>query len=428
MVIYYGFLEGRLGATPGKALFGLRVVDVSNEPPGLYRAMVRALAFGVPLQTTTRIATFLMLGSVPLVSVKFVGACAAGVCLVVLFCTARRSNGYAGLHDRGTATRVVLKRDVTEARRRHDRTAADLVPPSGDARIGPYLVPAEPAWPVATAVSIEGYDDRLSRRVWLDLLPPGAPALSPLRRDLGRSGRARWLGGRRNAGECWDAYEGIEGEPIHETASRPQPWSRVRHWLEDLAHEMAAGLDDGSLPPLHARRVWIDRDDRGRILDWTDPGTGGPTLDPSRRAGSSLRADPALRRFRGGAPRCCAGRGAGVETGDSASHDGAQTAAVAARRHVPVEQSVGRRRRQRDGRPGHFSGQAQSPADRRLRADPFPDSGRDPGGHRVQPQGGRGRLHPHAGRDVETALAVVAGMFSSSRSLGCSARSWRGAA
>jgi eukaryotic-like serine/threonine-protein kinase len=280
MVLYYGLLEGRLGATPGKALFGLRVVDVSNEPPGLYRAMVRALAFGVPLQATTRVAAFLMLGSVPLVSVKFVGACAAGVCLVVLFCTARRSNGYTALHDRGTATRVVLKRDVTEARRRHDRAAADLVPPSGDARIGPYLVPAEPAWPVATAVSIEGYDDRLSRRVWLDLLPPGSPALSPLRRDLGRSGRARWLGGRRNDGECWDAYEGIEGEPIHETASRPQPWLRVRHWLEDLAHELAAGLDDGSLPSLHARRVWIDRNDRGRILDWTDPGTGRPVLDP----------------------------------------------------------------------------------------------------------------------------------------------------
>jgi eukaryotic-like serine/threonine-protein kinase len=280
MVLYYGFFEGRLGATPGKAIFGLRVVDASNEPPGISIAMVRALAFGVPLQVTTRIMAALALGSVPHVSVKFVGASAAGVCLVVLFSIARRSNGYTALHDRATATRVVLKRGVTETRQRHDRTATDVVPPSGDARIGPYLVPASAPWPVETAVSIEGYDDRLGRRVWLDLLPPGSPALSPLRRDLGRPGRARWLGGRRNDSECWDAYEGIDGGPIHEAASSPQPWSRVRHWLEDLALELAAGLDDGSTPALHARRVWIDRDDRGRILDWTDPGTGRPSVDP----------------------------------------------------------------------------------------------------------------------------------------------------
>jgi hypothetical protein len=100
-----------------------------------------------------------------------------------------------------------------------------------------------------------------------------------MRRDLGRSGRARWLAGRRNGAECWDAYEAIEGEAIHAAAARPQPWSRVRHWLSDLTIEVAAGLDDGSLPPLHERRVWIDRDDRGRILDWTDPGSGHSTVD-----------------------------------------------------------------------------------------------------------------------------------------------------
>jgi hypothetical protein len=54
----------------------------------------------------------------------------------------------------------------------------------------------------------------------------------------------------------------------------------VRHWLADLTNEVGAGLEDGSLPPLHWRRVWIDRDDRGRILDWSDPGSGRPSLDP----------------------------------------------------------------------------------------------------------------------------------------------------
>ena len=40
----------------------------------------------------------------------------------------------------------------------------------------------------------------------------------------------------------------------------PQPWSRVRHWLADLAQEIAAALQDGSLPDLRDDRVWITSD------------------------------------------------------------------------------------------------------------------------------------------------------------------------
>jgi uncharacterized RDD family membrane protein YckC len=301
MTLYYGLFEGSLGSTPGKAVFGLRVVDAANEPPGIYKAMLRALAFGLPLQTITRAVTILVLRSVPDMSVPLVSALSGGVCLAVLFSTARRPTGYTALHDRATTTRVVLKRRVTEARHRQDRTVADAAPPSGDVRIGPYLVPAGTAGLVATAVSIEGHDDRLGRRVWMDILPPGTPALSSLRRDLGRPGRARWLAGRRNGDECWDAYEAIEGEPIHLAAAHPQPWSRVRHWLADLAHEMTAGLDDGSLPSLDSRRVWIDRDDRGRILDWSDPGSGRPSFDPDAAAPNLGSAQRLLYRVTTGA-------------------------------------------------------------------------------------------------------------------------------
>jgi eukaryotic-like serine/threonine-protein kinase len=281
MTLYYGLFEGGLGATPGKALFGLRVVDASNGPPGISGGITRALAFGAPLQIVTRTVLWLILRSWPEVAVGSIGKIIGGVSLAVLFSTARRSNGWSGLHDRATSTRVVLKRTSVEARQRHDRIAGETVLAApGEMRIGPYLVPDGTALLVTTPVSIEAHDDRLGRRVWIDLLPPGTPALGARRRDLGRPGRARWLAGRRNGDECWDAYEAIEGEPIQQAAARPQPWSRVRHWLADLAREVAAGLDEGSLPPLHARRVWIDRDDRGRILDWTDPGSGQATLDP----------------------------------------------------------------------------------------------------------------------------------------------------
>jgi uncharacterized RDD family membrane protein YckC len=281
MVLYYAVFEARFGATPGKAIFGLRVVDAANMPPRFSTATIRALAFGLPVQLITRGVTLLMISYEPEVSTGLVSATTGALCVVALFVTARRSNGYSALHDRATATRVVLKRTDAEARERRERVeASDVLPPAGDTRIGPYVVPAGTTLPVTSAVSIEGYDDRLGRRIWIDVLPPGSPPLGALRRDLGRPGRARWLAGRRTADECWDAYEAVEGAPIQTAAAEPQRWTRVRHWLVDLAHEVASGLDDGSLPALAVQRIWIDRDDRARILDWTDPGSSRPSVDP----------------------------------------------------------------------------------------------------------------------------------------------------
>ena len=301
MILYYGLFEGRLGATPGKAIFGLRLVDAANVPPGLARAALRALAFGLPLQAITRIVTFVALLQVADASVKSVSMMAGGVCLVVLFSTARRSNGYAGLHDRATATRVVLKRQVTEARERKDRIDAEPVPRvPGETRIGPYLVPDGTAVPVAAAVSIEAHDDRLGRRVWMDLLPPGSPPLSALRRDLGRPGRARWLAGRRSGDECWDAYEAVEGEPLHAAAARPQPWSRVRHWLADSRTKWRPGstrIASGA-----ARPAGVDRPRRsGTPPRLVRAGRGRAPVDPEAVAPDLRSAQSLLYRATVGA-------------------------------------------------------------------------------------------------------------------------------
>ena len=122
------------------------------------------------------------------------------------------------------------------------------------------------------------------RGVWIELLPGGAPPVPAWRRDLGRPARARWISGRRLGSECWDAYEAIEGRPLLEAIGSPQPWSRVRHWIADLAQEIAAGLKDGSLPALAFDRVWIGSDDRARLLDWA----------PARASASSIAPAPTL--------------------------------------------------------------------------------------------------------------------------------------
>jgi eukaryotic-like serine/threonine-protein kinase len=267
--VYYGLTEGLWGAGAGKAIFGLRVVDEHHVPPGVRVAATRALIFEGPSQLLKQSSVFVMVKFIPDISAGFVTTVAGFVYLIFLFSIARKSNGYFALHDRWTATRVVRRRARAEKRDRERRTATDAASIEGSDRIGPYIVPAGTATTVAARTLTSAYDDRLQRRVWIEQLPAGTPALPALRRDLGRSTRLRWLAGRRDGEECWDAYEAVDGEPLVAVAATPRPWSRVRHWLSDLASEIAPGLEDGSLPQLSPDRLWLGRDGHVRLCEWS---------------------------------------------------------------------------------------------------------------------------------------------------------------
>jgi len=298
-ILYYSVLEGRFGCAAGKAALNLRVVDESGHPPGYRRALLRALAFIVPMQIVVQGVSFGLLKTLGSVSASgnftasltaFAVVLMTFVSLIALFLTARRRNGYAALHDLASRTRVVLRPRAIEARqaaRRKD--AAPHAAAAGRARIGPYVVTEQVlslAAGLASPIVVDGYDDRLRRGVWIELLPPGTPPVPAWRRDLNRPGRARWLSGRRTPAECWDAYEAMDGRPLKDTAGGPQPWARVRHWMADLAREIAAAVRDGSLPALRYERIWITNDDRARLLDWPPPTAQAETSpaepDPER--------------------------------------------------------------------------------------------------------------------------------------------------
>src|SRR5687768_739500 len=101
-----------------------------------------------------------------------------------------------------------------------------------------------------------GFDTRLCRHVWVREVPPGAPPLDGRRVALRRATRLRWLAGRREAHEAWDAFEAVPGVPLLSACPQPHAWEDVRWWLVDLTRECAAERgDDG--PPLRADRVWI---------------------------------------------------------------------------------------------------------------------------------------------------------------------------
>jgi hypothetical protein len=300
MLAYYTILEGRFGCGVGKAVLNLRLIDETQVAPGMRRAFLRTAIFvspgqvmhlvmgGLALSASARPGTATGSMLAPILGVASIAF--SGVILAAMFSTARRRNGYAGLHDLATKTRVVLRPRAVEARKAVLRTATDHSWASGGDRLGPYVVGS--ASDKATAdrtvdkpVVVQGYDDRLRRPVWVEMLPPGTPPLEVSRRDLGRPARIRWLSGRRAQGECWDAYEAVEGRPFLEAAASPQPWSRVRHWLADLSSEIAAGMKDGSLPLLHIDRIWIGSDDRVRLLDWPAP----PSRAETERASAGLR-------------------------------------------------------------------------------------------------------------------------------------------
>ena len=275
-LLYFAISEGVWGASLGKAVCRLRVVGPSRSVPGVPRALLRVATFAVLPVLPTWIyfgfdpARMVTVGERPF-SLDMWVAYSYYVFLALLFATARRRNGFAGLHDLASGTRVIRKaayeaRPVLQPEGR--------VPPVSEATptLGPYYV-LEPLAQRGTEELLLGYDMRLLRKVWIRRLPEGAPAVAAGIRSLGRATRLRWLGGRRAAGENWDAYEAPPGQPLWALRGRRQPWRSVRYWLLDLAEELRASLEEGSVPsPLGLDRVWITADGRAKLLDFPAPG------------------------------------------------------------------------------------------------------------------------------------------------------------
>ena len=152
-----------------------------------------------------------------------------------LFSTARRSNGYAALHDLATGRRVVERR-ARGPRRSRRRSAALSEPARGrDAR----AVRRRRRHHRRSARLAARRRQRLRRPVWIRDLAGGTTPPAPRRAALARPTRLRWLAGRRTAGR-------------RGTSTRASPacrWPRRAHapvvvrgapLAADLAHELAA--------------------------------------------------------------------------------------------------------------------------------------------------------------------------------------------
>jgi len=297
---YWAVLEGRWGASVGKRICDLRIVDHAGRPPGVVRAGGRWIVFSLAAWIAVLMCGgghfgafrdnlyYLMKAifgfySTPLWGEIYPWLMLSASCplqLAILFASARRRNGFAGLHDLLTGIRVVEAPRVDVRRAVRERAAIAPVSDRSLRRLGPYEIVGSLGTTDAGTL-LCGFDPALRRDVWLHVLSPGAPAVAPGLRDLNRPGRLRWLNGRRLAETAWDAYEAPGGVAAATMAQAPQAWSATKHWLLDLAEELRAADRDASTPLLRVDRVWINKSGRAMLLDVAPVAEAAPAPDAS---------------------------------------------------------------------------------------------------------------------------------------------------
>ncbi|MEO7999567.1 MAG: hypothetical protein ABI852_19095, partial [Gemmatimonadaceae bacterium] len=127
-------------------------------------------------------------------------------------------------------------------------------------RVGPYAIVGKVR---ADGTILNGWDAAMHRAVWIISQPEDAPEATAARRTLSRLTRLRWVGGRRGAGDSWDAFEAPIGEPLSARLTRDVTWPVQQNWLLDISSEMLAAQADGtSLRGLSADSIWVTPTDR----------------------------------------------------------------------------------------------------------------------------------------------------------------------
>src|SRR5262245_39235981 len=303
---YFFVLEAWWGASLGKRLFGLQLASPGGAG-WMMRVARRTIVFHIPWLVFSSV--LLSMGPIGPLTDMPLGAnstlkaadtrsliqSAMPLTLVaILFATARRRNGWAGLHELASGTRVVSRTAVQIRSRRS--TGAALAPDdlraARGSRCGPFIATTDAG--NTGADLLVGFDPVLRRRVWIHRVSPHADPIGAVRRDLSRPGRLHWLTGRRTGGDNWDAFEAPDGQPLLAALREGTPqWSTLKSWLQDLSTELVAAAADNSMPLLRLDRLWIRDDGRLLLLDFAAPRFGPePTPEPGDRPSLDAGGSP----------------------------------------------------------------------------------------------------------------------------------------
>jgi hypothetical protein len=279
-LVYYAILDGLCGCSLGKWWLHLRVCGgEGRDAPGFSRGVLRAVLFvgilsgpsiAVSVIWTTQgvLANFLL-------SMGSLLGFFVGVGLIV--CTMRARNGYRGLHEVMSGTRVIQLPWRSARKLYQQRTAENvlLAPESiSDAalaqQLGPFEIRGALRWSGDEKVLL-GVDPALGRQAWLWIRPAAAPPLEKKRHDLGRVTRLRWLAAGHAGSWQWDAFLAPPGCSLLEAVTRfgKFTWTEARPVLEDLTDELVAAQEEGRLPvQLSLDQVWLQPHGRVVLLDF----------------------------------------------------------------------------------------------------------------------------------------------------------------
>jgi hypothetical protein len=273
MFACFALAEGVWATSPGKALFGLTLVDSKGRRPHPWRAGARAGLFSlfwgagallwmrlVPDADLRQSSGWIVVLDA-LLPLDYLGA---WVLTMAAFSTVYFRHGHAGWHDLATGTQVVERANPPERRSAPQPEGVTKWSESSE-KLGPFQVADKPIAAMPSGWLL-GFDDRLRRPVWIRKVPPGTPALDAKRLTVSRPTRVRWLAGRRDADEAWDAFEAVAGVPLARAGTRPRHWAEVRWWLLDLARECVA-QDPEDTALLRSERVWILDGGGAKLVD-----------------------------------------------------------------------------------------------------------------------------------------------------------------
>jgi hypothetical protein len=304
-VLYFAVPEAVWGRTPGKHWLGLRVQRAADgDRPAFWRTFLRvAVWYG-----TLHLASFVVLGLVlagvidpaspdpqqamtgaAVFAAVFYPLTALGFALCL--CTMRARNGYRGLHEWASGTRVVRLPAAGGRRLLRGVGPGPAVAPAAGRpeRVGGFVIRGLLSGDGPGEVLV-GEDASLGRPVWVWLRPDDAPPLGPAHRELNRAARLRWLAGGRQDDRQWDAFLAPAGGPLTAAvaASGRLAWGETRGLLAQLADELAAAAADGTLPAaLTVDHVWVRADGRLQLVDV--PAAGASGLDATARSLALLR-------------------------------------------------------------------------------------------------------------------------------------------
>lgn len=271
--LYFTFCEGWFGRGVGKRLMMLNLIDSEGQRPGAIKAFARSVilpgGLGVPLvfmlwnvsdnSPTTTVEVQLQM---------FMRDLAASYipCLICVS-TMRASNRLLGIHGMLTGTRVIRLNQGKQ------KFPIPVIVPTLTAverlQFGPYET-TELIGESKYGKVYLSQDDNLHRNVWI-VVHADETDFSVERMNLARDSRQRWLdGGLLSDGQRWDAFESIEGVPVHIFVGRQNnaDWSLYGQVMLDIVIEVQEAIKDNTLPKTTSLSlVWLNQAGQGKLID-----------------------------------------------------------------------------------------------------------------------------------------------------------------